>query len=127
MITKFVANYSSRGMILLILITYFLPNFSSIDRSGNQWLYLSIINFIGIFEIYFKYNGDLKLFYIKKVYALRWYLLFIITGFMSFFSRVLFILFTIDSQIFSGISLGLLRLVYCCLLITLKACPAKNC
>lgn len=83
MITKFVANYSPRAIILLILITYFIPNFSSIDRIGNQWLYLSIINLIGIFVIYFKYNGDLKLFYFKKVYALRWYLLFIITGFMS--------------------------------------------
>tara|TARA_B100001093_G_scaffold84505_1_gene76036 strand:+ start:17 stop:1288 length:1272 start_codon:yes stop_codon:yes gene_type:complete len=85
MITKLIADYSSRGMILLILITYFLPNFSSIDRIGNQWLYLSIINLIGIILIFFKHNADFKLFYFKEISALKWYFLFIVTSLISFF------------------------------------------
>lgn len=85
MIFNFFDKNSSRIIIILILLTYFLPNYTSLDRIGNQWLYLSVINLIGILIIYFKHNGDLKLFYLKKVYALRWYLLFIITGFISFF------------------------------------------
>ena len=83
MVLTFLTKNSSRIIIILILFTYFLPNFTSIDRIGNQWLYLSVINLIGIFVIYFKHNGDLKLFYFKKVYALRWYLLFITTGLIS--------------------------------------------
>tara|TARA_B100001057_G_scaffold157569_1_gene158205 strand:+ start:1795 stop:3066 length:1272 start_codon:yes stop_codon:yes gene_type:complete len=86
MIKKLVADYSSRGMILLILVTYFLPNFSSIDRIGNQWLYLSIINLIGIILIFFKHNSDFKLFYFKEIPALKWYFLFIVTSLISFFA-----------------------------------------
>ena len=86
MIKKLVADYSSRGMILLILVTYFLPNFSSIDRIGNQWLYLSIINLVGIILIFFKHNADFKLFYFKETSTLKWYFLFIVTSLFSFFA-----------------------------------------
>ena len=41
----------SKILISLFLITYFIPNFSAIDRIGNQWFYLSIMSFLSIIFI----------------------------------------------------------------------------
>lgn len=83
MIFKIITKFESRIIITLLLLTYFLPNFASIDRIGNQWLYLSIINLLGLLTIFYRHNSDFKLIYFKNIYILRWYLLFIIVGFLS--------------------------------------------
>lgn len=41
----------SKILISLFLITYFIPNFSAIDRIGNQWFFLSIMSFLSIIFI----------------------------------------------------------------------------
>jgi len=80
---KINTKIESISIIILLLLTYFIPNFQSIDRIGNQWLYLSIINLIGILIIHFRHNADYKILSFKKIYILRWYLLFILIGFLS--------------------------------------------
>jgi len=36
----------SKILIIMFLITYFIPNFYAIDRIGNQWFFLSIVTFL---------------------------------------------------------------------------------
>ncbi len=85
MLLSLLSKNSSIILILTILLTYFIPNFLSIDRIGNQWLYLSVVNIFGILLIYFKHQARFKLISFKNIYVLRWYLLFIFTGLVSLF------------------------------------------
>ena len=41
-------------LITLFMAAYFIPNFVTTDRIGNQWLYLSIISLVSFFYIGFK-------------------------------------------------------------------------
>ncbi|MDA9140223.1 O-antigen ligase family protein, partial [Flavobacteriaceae bacterium] len=65
------------------MITYFIPNFYSIDRIGNQWFYLSIICFFSFIFIV----TDANLYpYIKSIIFDKtnvFYLIFIIWGLLS--------------------------------------------
>ena len=64
------------------MLTYTLPNFSSTDRIGNQYLYLSIINTLSIFYLfYFKINGLPEIF--KKSLTIKTYCLFMISSLIS--------------------------------------------
>ena len=83
MIKLFEVKYFSRILIALILLTYAWPNFYSTDRIGNQYLYLSIINFISIIYIYIKYSGNFSFKIFKESPTLMWYLIFIITSLFS--------------------------------------------
>ena len=83
---NYLKQNSSRIIIVLLLLSYFIPNLESIDRIGNQWLYLSMINLIGTVIIYFKHDADFKFIQLKKNYILKWYFLFFITGIISLLS-----------------------------------------
>tara|TARA_B100000780_G_scaffold52847_2_gene32803 strand:- start:2833 stop:4101 length:1269 start_codon:yes stop_codon:yes gene_type:complete len=73
-----------KAILILILLTYTIPNFSSIDRIGNQYLYLSIINTISIVCLYFfKINGLPEIF--KKSLTIKTYCLFMISSLISIF------------------------------------------
>ena len=86
MIIKYLKKFAPQVLITLLLLTYFIPSLKSIDRIGNQWLYLSIINLLGIIWIFFDQNFNFKLLDFRKVYIIRWYLLFILMGLLSFIS-----------------------------------------
>ena len=65
-------------------MTYAIPNFSSVDRIGNQYLYLSIINTLSIVCLYFfKINGLPEIF--KKSLTIKIYCLFMISSLISIF------------------------------------------
>jgi len=65
-------------------MTYAIPNFSSADRIGNQYLYLSIINTLSIVCLYFfKINGLPEIF--KKSLTIKIYCLFMISSLISIF------------------------------------------
>ena len=83
MLLNYLNKNSPRIILVFLLLTYFIPNLKSIDRIGNQWLYLSIINLFGVFLIHFKYESNFKLFLIQKKQILKWYFLFFITGLIS--------------------------------------------
>ena len=83
MLLNYLNKNSPRIIIVFLLLTYFIPNLKSIDRIGNQWLYLSIINLFGAILIYFKHESNFKLFLIHKKQILKWYFLFFITGLIS--------------------------------------------
>lgn len=83
---NYLKQNSSRIIIVLLLLSYFIPNLESIDRIGNQWLYLSIINLVGTIIIYFKHDAHFKFFQLKKNHILKWYFLFFITGIISLLS-----------------------------------------
>ena len=73
----------SKILIIMFLITYFIPNFNAIDRIGNQWFYLSIISFLSF--IYLLVFDDLFL-KIKLILFQRdsfLYLLFILWALIS--------------------------------------------
>jgi len=86
MVLNYLKQNSSRIIIVLLLLSYFIPNLESIDRIGNQWLYLSMINLIGTVIIYFKHDAHFKFIQLKKNYILKWYFLFFITGIISLLS-----------------------------------------
>ncbi len=44
----------SKTLIIMFLITYFVPNFNAIDRIGYQWFYLSIISIISLIYLFYK-------------------------------------------------------------------------
>ena len=58
MITLIKEKQISKIIIILIILSYALPNFTSLDRIGNQWLYMSLINLFSFLYIYIKYSGD---------------------------------------------------------------------
>ena len=65
------------------MIGYFIPNFYSIDRIGNQWLYLSVITVFTFFYLLIFDDIFLKL---KTVFAeksMLFYCLFLIWAFVS--------------------------------------------
>ena len=76
-------EWISKILITLLMITYFIPNFSSIDRIGNQWFYLSVICFLSFIFIV----TDANLYpYIKSIIFDKtnvFYLIFIIWGLLS--------------------------------------------
>ena len=77
-------NVIVKVILILILLTYAIPNFSSIDRIGNQYLYLSIINTVSIVCLYFfKINGLPEIF--KKSLTTKIYCLFMISSLISIF------------------------------------------
>ena len=86
MMLNYFKQNSSRIIIVLLLLSYFIPNLESIDRIGNQWLYLSMINLVGTVIIYFKHDAHFNFFQLKKNYILKWYFLFFITGIISLLS-----------------------------------------
>lgn len=86
MMLNYLKQNSSRIIIVLLLLSYFIPNLESIDRIGNQWLYLSMINLVGTVIIYFKQDAHFNFFQLKKNYILKWYSLFFVTGIISLLS-----------------------------------------
>ncbi len=76
-------NYISKLIIILILLSYAWPNFTSIDRIGNQWLYLSLINLLSIIYIYVRYLGNFDFNLFKENSILKWYTLYIISSLVS--------------------------------------------
>ena len=64
-------------------MSYVLPNFKSLDRIGNQWLYMSLINLFSFLYIYIKYSGDFSFTLFKKSSILKWYSLYIISSLVS--------------------------------------------
>ena len=64
-------------------MSYVLPNFRSLDRIGNQWLYMSLINLFSFLYIYIKYSGDFSFTLFKKSSILKWYSLYIISSLVS--------------------------------------------
>ena len=72
-----------KGLIILFMISYFIPNFFAFDRIGNQWLYLSIITVVSFFYLLFYDNLYVKL---KKLIIQKdvfFYLLFILWAIAS--------------------------------------------
>ena len=64
-------------------MSYVLPNFRSLDRIGNQWLYMSLINLFSFIYIYIKYSGDFSFTLFKESSILKWYSLYIISSLVS--------------------------------------------
>lgn len=74
--------FVSKVLIVLLSVTYFIPNFYSVDRIGNQWLYMGFINLIGIiFSVTVGFN--LKYFFNSK--ALKYLFGFLIWCSLSLF------------------------------------------
>jgi len=70
----------SKIFIVLLSLCYFIPNFYSIDRIGNQWIYLGIVNFFGF--IFISLTGfDYK--DLIKTKNLKYFLLFVTWSFIS--------------------------------------------
>ena len=65
------------------MMSYVLPNFKSLDRIGNQWLYMSIINLFSIVYIYISYAGNFSFNLFKESSILKWYLFYIISSLVS--------------------------------------------
>lgn len=76
-------KHISKIIIILIVMSYVLPNFKSLDRIGNQWLYMSLINLFSFLYIYIKYSGDFSFTLFKKSSILKWYSLYIISSLVS--------------------------------------------
>ena len=76
-------KHISKIIIILIVMSYVLPNFRSLDRIGNQWLYMSLINLFSFLYIYIKYSGDFSFTLFKESSILKWYLLYIISSLVS--------------------------------------------
>lgn len=83
MLKLFKEDYISKIIILLFLLSYAWPNFTSIDRIGNQWLYLSVVNLISIVYVYIKYQGNFSFNLIKKSKTLKWYFIFLMSCLLS--------------------------------------------
>jgi len=83
MITLIKEKQISKIIIILIILSYALPNFTSLDRIGNQWLYMSLINLFSFLYIYIKYSGDFSFTLFKESSILKWYLLYIISSLVS--------------------------------------------
>lgn len=71
--------------LLLFIGTGLVPNYGALDKIATQWLYLSIINTIGL--IHFLYKGNTKniLENFLKFKPFIFLLLFVIWGVLSFF------------------------------------------
>ena len=76
-------EWISKILITLLMFTYFIPNFSSIDRIGNQWFYLSIICFLSFIFIITEANlySNIKSIVFDKTNG--FYLIFIIWALLS--------------------------------------------
>ena len=66
------------------MLTYTIPNFASVDRIGNQYLYLSIINTLSIVCLYFFKTNILPGIF-KRSKTVMAYCLFMISSFISIF------------------------------------------
>tara|TARA_Y100000022_G_C13253417_1_gene378358 strand:- start:360 stop:1616 length:1257 start_codon:yes stop_codon:yes gene_type:complete len=76
-------NLICKTLIILYLVTYFIPSFYSIDRIGNQWLYLSIISLISISFILFYSPIHKQIKSIAKRKSIIIYFIFILWGLFS--------------------------------------------
>ena len=72
-------------LTVLILGSYFIPNFYAIDRIGNQWFFLSFISILSFFYLVFanKLNSNLKFLLQRK--EILFYFFFIIWALVSIF------------------------------------------
>ena len=72
-------------LLTLFMIAYFIPNFVTTDRIGNQWLYLSVIILLSLIYISFKKSLISNIKYLVKEKAIIWYGLFLVCGMFSIF------------------------------------------
>lgn len=73
----------SKILIILFFVSYFVPTFSSFDRIGNQWLYLSIISILSSLFIFLDKSVLQKIQFIIKGKETLSYFIFIIWAFIS--------------------------------------------
>lgn len=67
------------------MVAYFIPNFLTTDRIGNQWLFLSTIIFLSFAYISYKKSLIQSIEYLVKNKSIVWYGIFIIWSIFSIF------------------------------------------
>ena len=76
-------EWISKLLIILFYFSYFIPSFSSFDRIGNQWFYLSIISVISFIFILYETSTHSKIKLLIKEKAFISYLFFIVWALTS--------------------------------------------